>query len=98
MVNNEPNGANLISFMPEKVQRYARTDADNLYMDNSTLFMGLLTGLLGTAYFIYGKRQRKIVPILSGIGLCIVPFVLSGWVSSSLVSIVLCALPFVVSM
>ena len=59
--------------------------------------MGLFTGLLGTAYFIYGKKQRKIVPILSGIGLCIVPYILSGWVSSSLVSVVLCLLPFLFS-
>ena len=70
-------------------------NADTYYMDSSSLFIGLFTGLLGTGYFIYGKKQKKALPMLVGIALGIVPFFLSGWVSSSVVSIVLCALPFV---
>lgn len=65
-------------------------------MDSSSLFIGLFTGLLGTGYFIYGKKQKKALPMLVGIALGFVPFVLSGWLSSSLVSVVLCVLPFVI--
>jgi hypothetical protein len=65
-------------------------------MDSTTLFIGLITGLLGTAYFIYGKKQRKMVPIVAGICLSIVPFVFSGWFTSSIVSLLLCLAPFVI--
>jgi 4-hydroxybenzoate polyprenyltransferase len=65
-------------------------------MDGTTLFIGLITGLLGTAYFIYGKKQRKLVPIVVGICLSIVPFVFGGWLSCSAVSILLCLAPFVI--
>jgi hypothetical protein len=67
-------------------------------MDSTSLFIGLFTGLLGTAYFIYGKKQRKMVPMLSGIALCLVPYLFNGWLSSTVVSVVLCALPLAIKL
>ena len=42
-------------------------------MDGSTLLWGLLFGSIGVGYFIYGRRQRKLMPFVSGIGLILAP-------------------------
>jgi len=40
----------------------------------STLFVGILAGVLGLSYFIYGKRQERIGFLAAGVGLCIYPY------------------------
>ena len=40
----------------------------------TTLFIGLVAGIVGTGYFVYGKRQSKPVPLVAGALLCIYPY------------------------
>lgn len=47
-------------------------------------------------YFVYGKRQAKYVPLLSGLGLCAYPYFVEGWVWLCVVGLALAILPFVV--
>ena len=35
----------------------------------ANLFFGIVTGALGLAYIVYGKRQTKFVPLIAGEGL-----------------------------
>jgi hypothetical protein len=65
-------------------------------MTGTTLLLSLLTGSIGAGYFIYGKKQRKFLPMLSGAGLCIVPYLISSLFILSGVSLVLCLLPFLI--
>ena len=65
-------------------------------MTGTTLLLSLLTGSIGAGYFIYGKKQRKFLPMLSGAGLCIVPYLISILFILSGVSLVLCLLPFLI--
>jgi hypothetical protein len=65
-------------------------------MTGTTLFLLLLTGSVGAGYFIYGKKQRKLIPMLSGVGLCLVPYFISNLLLLSGVSVVLCLLPFLI--
>ena len=44
----------------------------------TTLWFSLLFGSIGVGYFIYGKKQRKVVPWIAGIGLCVIPYLVSG--------------------
>ncbi|MEI6513067.1 MAG: hypothetical protein WCO51_07300 [bacterium] len=60
------------------------------------LLIGLITGSIGTGYFIYGKKQSQLMPMLAGGGLCIVPCMIGNPVLLILASIVLCALPFII--
>ena len=53
-----------------------------------------LTG--GVAYFVYGKKQTKFVPMLSGVLLCIYPYFLESVLWLSIVGIALLAAPFVI--
>jgi hypothetical protein len=49
-------------------------------MDPSSLFVGLLVSLVGTAYMVYGRKQGNPVALLCGLGLTLVPwFVPNTW-------------------
>ena len=39
-----------------------------------SLLVGMIAGAFGVGYFIYGKKQQKLVPMLSGVLLCIYPY------------------------
>ena len=61
-----------------------------------TLLIGMLAGVFGVAYFVYGKRQAKLVPLISGLLLCIYPYFIDGVLWLSIVGILLIAAPFVI--
>lgn len=58
------------------------------------LIVGLITGTFGLAIFVYGKRQHKIIPMLSGILLCIYPYFIHSLTLIIVIGIVLVVLPF----
>jgi hypothetical protein len=62
----------------------------------STLIWGVLFGSIGLGFFVYGKKQKTIVPIICGIGLMVFPYFISNLYILILSSIVLVALPFFV--
>ncbi|MBL9141019.1 MAG: hypothetical protein JNK53_04055 [Phycisphaerae bacterium] len=43
-------------------------------MDASTLISGLIFGAIGMGFFVYGKKQKAAVPLLSGLALIAVPY------------------------
>lgn len=62
--------------------------------NTSTLMLGVLFGSIGLGFFVYGKKQGSIVPILSGIGLMTFPYVISNSYGMVVAGIVLIALPY----
>jgi hypothetical protein len=64
-------------------------------MQMSTLIVGLLAGALGAGYFVYGKRQAKITPMVAGALLCIYPYFVDGALWLVLIGVALAAAPFV---
>lgn len=65
-------------------------------MTASSLFLGLLFGSIGFAFFVYGKKQSTLVPLLCGMALMAVPYVISNpWLLFS-VGAVLVAVPYFV--
>jgi len=64
-------------------------------MDSSaSLLWGLLFGSIGMGYFVYGKRQGRIMALLSGIALIVFPYFITSWFLIILIGIVLMALPY----
>ena len=61
----------------------------------STLIVGLLASALGAGYFVYGKRQAKIAPMVAGVLLCVYPYFVDGMLWLVLVGVALAAAPFV---
>jgi len=62
----------------------------------NSLLVGILTGAVGMAFFVYGKRQTKFVPILAGLALCIYPYFVDSLLWLCLVGLLLVALPFLI--
>ena len=60
--------------------------------------VGVIAGAIGVGYFIYGKRQMKFVPMLSGVLLCIYPYFTENLLWLSIIGAVLVVAPFVVDL
>jgi hypothetical protein len=58
------------------------------------LWWGLLFGSIGLGFFVYGKKQRAVVPLACGVGLMLVPYVVPNPIALVAVGIVLVALPY----
>jgi hypothetical protein len=65
-------------------------------MTTATLVWGMLFGAIGAGFFVYGKRQRAIVPLACGIALMIFPYFVSATWGIVLVGLVLMAIPYFV--
>ena len=65
-------------------------------MNTATLMWGLLFGSIGFGFFIYGRRQKAVLPLLSGLGLMVFPYFVSNSLLVVAIGIVLVALPFVI--
>jgi hypothetical protein len=42
--------------------------------DSAALVWGMLFGAFGLGFFVYGKKQRRVVPFVAGIVLSVLPF------------------------
>ena len=63
-------------------------------MSTATLLWGLLFGSIGIGFFIYGKRQSMVVPLVCGLALMVYPyFVANAWLLL-LIGIALMAVPY----
>lgn len=60
----------------------------------STLIGGIIFGSIGLGFFVYGKKQKAFIPVLSGIGLMVFPYFVSNIYIMVLSGIVLVALPY----
>ena len=61
----------------------------------ANVVIGIITGALGVAYIVYGKRQTKFVPLIAGVVLCAYPYFIDNWVWLCVVGVLLLAAPFV---
>jgi len=55
--------------------------------DTKFLFASLLWGSIGVGYFIYGKKQQAIVPLIGGLLMIAVSYLVSSALLMSLISI-----------
>lgn len=58
----------------------------NLF-DTHFLFASLFWGSVGVGYWIYGKRQRAMSPMLGGVAMIGVSYLVSSWLLMSLLCI-----------
>ena len=63
--------------------------ADSNLFNTSFLFASLLWGSVGVGYFIYGKKQGAMVPMIGGLLMIAASYFVSSWLVMSLLSIVL---------
>ena len=63
-------------------------------MSTSLLVLGVIFGSVGLGYFLYGKKQRAVVPLVSGLALMVVPYFISNTVGLVVVGVVISAIPY----
>ena len=62
-----------------------------------SLIISLIAGLVGTAYFMYGRKQGRSVAMWAGAGLCVYPYFIGNWVLQLVLGLLLAALPSIVA-
>ena len=62
----------------------------------NSLIIGIIAGAFGAAYFMYGKRQMKMVPMTSGVLLCVYPYFTDNLFWLSVIGLALLAALFVI--
>ncbi len=65
-------------------------------MNTASLLWGLLFSSIGLGFFIYGKRQRAVVPLVCGLILMIFPYFVSNTIALVVIGLALMALPYFV--
>jgi len=64
--------------------------------DTSLLIWAMVFGSIGLGFFVYGKKQKAIVPLITGIALFIFPYFISDVYILVTTGAVLIALPYFV--
>ena len=59
------------------------------------LFAGMIAGVFGMAYFVYGKRQAKFTPMICGVLLCVYPYFINSLVWLCVIGAALVVIAFV---
>jgi hypothetical protein len=67
-------------------------------MSESSLLWGVIFGAVGLSYFVYGRKQRAVVPLLCGVGLMVLPYLISGAWLLVVVGAAIAAVPYFVRM
>jgi hypothetical protein len=65
-------------------------------LNEAWLLWGLLFGSVGLGFFLYGKKQRAVVPLVCGLVLMIFPYFISNTILLVAIGIVLIAIPYFV--
>jgi len=67
-------------------------------LQTSSLLWGLLFGSIGLGFFVYGRRQKVVVPLVCGLALMIFPYFVPNTVLLVMVGLVLMAIPYFIRM
>jgi predicted membrane protein len=62
----------------------------------SMLIWGMVFGSIGLGFFIYGKKQKKIVPLIVGLALFVFPYFIADISMLMTVGAILIVLPYFV--
>lgn len=65
-------------------------------METTSLFWGIVFGSFGLAYFIYGRKQQALVPLLCGIVLMVFPYFIANTILLVIIGVVLIITPYFV--
>ena len=64
-------------------------------MDSSSIMLwGVLFGGIGIGYFMYGKKQKAIVPLCTGLALFVFPYFMSSVAMLLIFGVLLVLIPY----
>jgi len=62
----------------------------------SLIIWGMLFGAVGLGFFAYGRKQKAVVPLFTGVALFIFPYFISNVYMLVIVGVILVVLPYFV--
>jgi hypothetical protein len=65
-------------------------------MNANSLFIGVLAGVVGGAYLLYGRKTSKVTAMICGVGLMVYPYFVDNVWLLLVIGAPLCIAPFVV--
>ncbi len=60
------------------------------------LMWSMIFGSIGFGFVLYGKKQRAVVPLFTGITLCLIPYFITNVYALAGIGVVLIAIPYFV--
>ena len=63
-------------------------------MSTALIFWGFLFGAIGLGFFIYGRKQQKVVPLVCGLLLMVFPYFVSNTILLVVIGALLMAAPY----
>jgi len=63
-------------------------------MSEYGLLWAVVFGSIGIGFFVYGRRQRAVVPLMCGIALVVLPYLVSNTLLLVIAGVALIALPY----
>lgn len=60
----------------------------------ASLLWGLLFGSIGFGFFLYGKKQRAVVPLVCGLTLMVFPYFIANVTLLVVIGVLLMAIPY----
>lgn len=63
-------------------------------MSTALLFWGLLFGAIGLGFFVYGRRQKAVVPLVCGLTLMVFPYFITNTILLVAIGVALTVLPY----
>jgi len=64
----------------------------------AALLWGVLFGSIGLGFFLYGRKQRRVAPLVCGLALMVYPYFMPSTVVLVLVGVLLMAIPYFIRM
>ena len=61
----------------------------------TNILVWIITGTFGLAYFVYGKKQSKMIFMITGIALMVYPYLFTNIIVLIIIGVILLPLPFV---
>ena len=71
-------------------------DCQNIFLNTSSLLLGLVFSSIGLGFFIYGRKQKLAMPLICGIALMVYPYFVSNNALLVAIGVALIAIPYVV--
>ena len=65
-------------------------------MDTASVLFGLVFSAIGAGFFLYGRKQKRPVPLLCGLALMVYPYFISNNALLVAIGVVLMAIPYFV--
>jgi hypothetical protein len=65
-------------------------------MSATAIFLGFVFGAFGLGYFVYGRKQKAVVPLVCGVALMVVPYFIPSTILLVAIGLALLVIPYFV--